>query len=205
MTATIAAGALLGAAAALPAAYLAEVHCHSRPDHPARLRIVLTVLAVAFSAVATVRHGLASTATTLLALVPATAAAVIDAHERRLPDVLNAALASVLALHISALIVLGDQAGLRATWAFVVGSAISVLTKGVFSEAIGWGDVKLAPSLAALLIIQGWAALYIGVLISCGLVLFAALQSVVRPEPIGIVAYGPALVGATACSVAIAA
>ncbi len=205
MTTTIAIAALLGAAAAQPAAYLAELTSHHRPDHPGRLRVVLTVLAVAFSTISAVRHGLALTASTLVALVPAGAAAAVDARERRLPDVLTVALATVMALHIAALSVVGHQAGVRAGWTFVGGALLCVLAKGIFTEAVGWGDVKLAPSLAALLAIHGWAALYIGVLSSCGLVLLAALHSVARPGPNRIVAYGPALVGATACSVAVAA
>jgi hypothetical protein len=44
-----------------------------------------------------------------------------------------------------------------------------------------------------------------GLLTSCGLILLAALRIVARPAPTGIVAYGPALVVGTACSIAITA
>ena len=144
-----------------------------------------------------------STAAALLALVPASAAAAVDAHECRLPDALTAALATIIALRLAALVVVGDEAGTRGTWTFAVSTAICVLAKCVFTEAIGWGDVKLAPSLAALMAVHGWPTLYLGVLASCGLVLLAALHNVARPTPTGIVAYGPALVGATACGIAI--
>jgi hypothetical protein len=80
-----------------------------------------------------------------------------------------------------------------------VGATLCVLTKGLFPEAIGWGDVKLATSLAADLAIHGWPVLYAGMLASCSLVLLAALYNLARPAPRGFVAYGPALVGATMC------
>lgn len=202
MTTTIAVGVLLGAAAALPAARLAELTSHRRSEHPGRLPVVLSLLAVAFSAAATARHGLTSTASVLLALVPAGAAAAVDACERRLPDVLTAALATVIALQIAALVVLGNESGARGTWTFAVSATLCLFAKGLFTDAIGWGDVKLAPSLAALLAVHGWQTLHTGLLLWFGLVLLAALHNVARPNPTGIVAYGPALVGATACGIA---
>jgi leader peptidase (prepilin peptidase)/N-methyltransferase len=202
MITTLVVGALLGAAAAQSAVYLAVFTKNGQPEHPRRLRAVLTVLAIAFSAIAAQRHGLASTASALLALVPAGAAAAVDAWERRLPDALTAALATAMALHIAALIVVGDEAGERAAWTFVVGSTLCVLAKGLFTEAIGWGDVKLAPSLAALLAVHGWSALYTGLLAWSGLILLVALLDLAGANPTRVVAYGPAMVTGTACAIA---
>jgi leader peptidase (prepilin peptidase)/N-methyltransferase len=107
-----------------------------------------------------------------------------------------------MAVHIAALIVLGVGAAARAAWTLVVGATLCVLAKFLFTEAIGWGDVKLAPSLAALLAVYGWAALYTGLLGCCALVLVAALLDLADGAPTGVIAYGPALAAGTAYGIA---
>ena len=201
MTTTVVAGALLGAAATPAAARLAQLTAHQRIDHPARQQTTLVVLAAIFGAFAAHRHGLPALAAALPALLPAAAAAMVDAHERRLPDPLTAALAAVIAVEVTILLVLGSDSGLRGVWVLVGGATVCLLAKALLPDAVGWGDVKLTPSLAALLAIHSWSALYAGLLAWSVLVLAAALLDLAHHSPTGIVAYGPALVVGTACGI----
>jgi leader peptidase (prepilin peptidase)/N-methyltransferase len=203
MTTTVIAGALLGSATAPAAAHLAALSARQRIHHPARLQATLAVLAAIFGGVAAARHGLPALATALPALVPAAAAAAVDAQERRLPDPLTAALAVLIAAELAVLFVLDGTGTVRGTWVFVGGAAICLLAKALLPDAIGWGDAKLAPSLVALLAVHGWSALYTGLLAWCALVLVAALLDVVDRTPTGVVvAYGPAMVAGTAFGIA---
>ena len=151
MTIAVLAGALLGAAVAPAAAHVAALTARQRIDHRIRQSVVLVTLAAIFGGVAAARHGLPALAAALPALVPAAAAAAVDAHERRLPDPLTAALALVVAVQVAGLFVLGGGSGSCGAWVFVAAATACVLAKALLPEAIGWGDVKLAPSLAALL------------------------------------------------------
>ena len=119
-----------------------------------------------------------------------------------LPDPLTAALAVVIAGQLAVLPVLGRDGGFRGAWLFVGGAAVCLLAKALLPDAVGWGDVKLVPSLAALLAVHGWSTLYTGILAWCVLVLTTALLDLARHTPAGIVAYGPALVAGTACGIA---
>lgn len=200
-TTTVMAGALLAAAVAPAATHLAVLTSHQRIDHPTQIRAVLVMLAAIFGGVAAARHGFPAPAAVLPALVPAAAAAVVDAHERRLPDPLTTALAVVIAGQLAVLLVLGRDGGFRGAWVFVGGATVCVVARALLPDAVGWGDAKLAPSLAALLAVHGWSALYSGLLTCCGLVLAAALLDLARPSTAGVVAYGPALVTGTACGI----
>ena len=202
MTTTVAAGTLLAAALAPVTAHVAVRTAHERIDHPTQIRAVLVMLAAIFGGVAAARQGLPAVAAALPALVPATAAAAVDAHERRLPDPLTAALGLVVSVQVTVSLVLGDESGFRGASVFVCGATFCLLAKALLPDAIGWGDVKLAPSLAALLAVHGWSAVYIGLLAWCVLVLTTALLDLARHTPAGIVAYGPALVAGTACGIA---
>jgi leader peptidase (prepilin peptidase)/N-methyltransferase len=142
--------------------------------------------------------GISALAAALPALVPATAAAAVDVHERRLPNPLTAGLAVAVAVQVAFLLVLGSDGGCRGACIFVGSAAICLLAKALLPDAVGWGDAKIAPSLAVLLAVHGWSALYAGLLAWCVLVVAAALLDLVRPSPHGIVAYGPALVAGTA-------
>jgi leader peptidase (prepilin peptidase)/N-methyltransferase len=198
MTATVVVGAVLGAAVAPAAAHLAVLTAQQRIDHPIRIRAVMVVLAGIFGGVAAARQGLPALAAVLPALVPAAAAAAVDANERRLPDPLTGAVAIVVAVQAVVLLVLDQAGGLRAAWVFVGGAALCLLAKALLPDTVGWGDVKFAPSLAALLVAHGWPALYTGLLTWCGLVLATALLDLARRNTGGVVAYGPALVTGTA-------
>ena len=200
---TVVAGALLAAAAAPAAAHLAVQTAHQRISHRTRLRATLTVLAVIVGGVIAARQGLPALAAALPALVPAVAAAVVDVHERRLPDPLTAAVAAVVAIHLVVLLVLDGDVGLRGAWVLVGGATLCLLAKALLPNAIGWGDAKLAPSLAALLVFHGWSALYTGLLAWCVLVFAtAALDPMRHSSTAGVVAYGPALVAGTVCGIA---
>jgi len=199
-----ASGGLLGAAAALPVVRFAALTAHHPSASPRWGRALLMALAVSFGVAATARLGLPMTAVTLTALIPAAAAAVVDAHERRLPDPLTATVGAVVAAPIAVLLALGSRDGLRATTVFGAGAAACLLAKYLFPDAIGWGDVKLVPSLAALLALHGWPTLYTGLLAWSGLILLTALRNLVNPARNGIVAYGPALVAGTASAIFIA-
>jgi leader peptidase (prepilin peptidase)/N-methyltransferase len=97
-------------------------------------------------------------ATELVVAVPlmvfALPAVVVDAHEQRLPD----ALTCPLMMSTSAIVVLvsavDPMSGLRAAAATAAVTAGALLLKVISSDVIGWGDVKLLPSLAAAL---GWS------------------------------------------------
>lgn len=199
--ATALAGALLGAAAALPAARLAERAAHNPMPHPRCLRLTLAALGAVFTAAAAAQHGWTASVS-LLVLVPATAAATVDAHEQRLPDPLTVATAIVVTIELAVLIASGHDSGPRGAVAFAAAAAVCLAAKATLPEAIGWGDVKLAPSLAALLAAHGWPALYTGLLTWSALVLTTAIVGNARRRPAEIVAYGPALVGGTACAIA---
>jgi hypothetical protein len=201
---TVVIAGLLGVATAVFAARLAErTALHGRP-HPRRLRFALGAPAVTIAIAVTLRHDLPSAVALLVVLLPAAAAAAVDAHERRLPDPLTAAAALALALEIGVLIVRGSDAGTRGLWAFAAATAICLLAKLTFTDAIGWGDTKLAPSLTSLLAVASWPTLYLGLLAWAALVLLTTVHDFVRRSRTDIVAYGPALVGGTALAAAIA-
>ena len=203
MTAPALVGSLLGAVSALPTAWLAELTAHDRLNRPLQLRLVLMTAAAVFGAVAAGHRGLPTAAVALLTLIPAAAGAIVDIHERRLPDHLTAAVAVVVALEVAVLLVIDPAAGKRGAFAFVLGGVTAVVTKAVFTDAVGWGDVKLAPNLAAFLAIHGWLTLYGGVLAWSILVALTAVVSLAYPSRTGIVAFGPALVVGSAAILAV--
>ena len=99
MTTTVIAGALLGAATAPAAAHLAALTARQRIDHRARLWAALVMLAAAFGGVTAALPWPPRPRSYAACALPAAAAATVDAHERRLPHPLTAALAVVVAAH----------------------------------------------------------------------------------------------------------
>ena len=97
----------------------------------------------------------------LVVAVLGTAAAIVDAHERRLPNALTAALGAALLITLPATALLtGNPDGLlRALIAAVLAVVVALVVKAVRPSVIGWGDVKLLPSLTAALAWAGVSAL----------------------------------------------
>jgi len=171
--------------------------------HHARLR------PVAISAVDTVPVGLllgvslaatASPPQVAIVMVVATlgtAAALVDAHERRLPNLLTATLGAALLVTVTATAVLtGNAEGLlRASVAAVVTVIVALVVKVARPGMLGWGDVKLLPSLAAALAWTGVSALaqgFVGWIVL--LLATATVWRIARFDKADTVPYGPALV-----------
>jgi leader peptidase (prepilin peptidase) / N-methyltransferase len=139
----------------------------------------------------------AHAAIVLLVAVLGTAAAVVDAHERRLPNALTAALGAALliALPAIALLTRNPDGLLRASIAAVLTGAVALVAKAARPTIIGWGDVKLLPSLAAAVAWAGVSALAQGLVLWIVLLLATtAVWRVARFDKADAVPYGPALV-----------
>lgn len=89
-------------------------------------------------------------------LVHGLPAVLVDVTEQRLPDALTAPmLATTLLVVATSSAVTGDwRAGLRSLLVAVLVTGAAVAVKGLHTAAIGWGDIKLLPSLGAVL---GWS------------------------------------------------
>ena len=118
-----------------------------------------------------------------------TAAAIVDAHERRLPNVLTATLGVglLITLPATALLTRNPEGLLRASAAAAITAAVALLVKAVRPTMIGWGDVKLLPSLAATLAWAGVSALAQGSVLWIVLLLATtrcgASRASTRPTP----------------------
>ena len=206
---TTVASTLLCASAALaltPALLLvaaATAHQPPRTTGPAYFTVAGALAAL--GALAGAQLGVTRGLTVLLLLAPAAAAAIVDARERRLPDPLTAALAGILAALIAVGLAIGHPAVTSTVWGFVIGLVIALAGRLANAAAVGWGDVKLAPSLAAILAGTGWPAVYAGLLAWTGLILATALLVAVRQGRTALVPYGPALVVGTALAVVVTA
>ena len=102
-----------------------------------------------------------------LVAVIGTAAAVVDAHERRLPNVLTATLGLGLFVVIpaAAFLTRNPDSVLRASAAAAGTAAVAIIAKAVRPTLIGWGDVKLLPSLTATLAWVGLPTLVHGLVL----------------------------------------
>jgi leader peptidase (prepilin peptidase) / N-methyltransferase len=122
-----------------------------------------------------------------------TAAALVDLHEGRLPNPLTGTLAAAVA---AAVLVGGNGAAImRAVVAAIMCAVVAVGVKAAWPGALGWGDVKLLPSLAAALASVGSLTVYRGLLWST--VLLAVTVVVWRATDVtrgATVPYGPGLV-----------
>ena len=126
-----------------------------------------------------------------------TAAAVVDAHERRLPNALTAALGAALLITLPATALLtGNPDGLlRALIGAVLAVVVALVVKAARASVIGWGDVKLLPSLVAALAWAGLSALAQGLVLWVVLLLATtAVWRVAGFDRSDAVPYGPALV-----------
>lgn len=125
------------------------------------------------------------------------AAAVVDAREGRLPDAVTAPL---LGCTLIAALAVGDLAAVPAAAAGAIGAG---LLKVVASEAVGWGDVKLVPTLVVVLAHHGVVAQ--GAVLACVLVLLTAgAVGLTDSHPRNVVVpYGPALVFGTIAAAAL--
>ncbi|MDN5933006.1 MAG: prepilin peptidase [Pseudonocardia sp.] len=202
----VAAGCALGAAALAPVLVrLAEATAHRKAATRATVRLALAAALAGVGAVAGARLEAGHAVGLLLVVVLAGAAALVDARERRLPDVLTGSLATVVAVAILLAVLGGDADGSRAMYGFVTGLLVALVGKWVSDQAVGWGDVKLAPSLTACLAWSGWLTVYVGMLAwALGILTTVALLTV-RARRAVIVPYGPAMVTGTLIAVLITA
>jgi prepilin signal peptidase PulO-like enzyme (type II secretory pathway) len=124
-------------------------------------------------------------------------AAIVDAHERRLPNLLTATLGAGLLVTAAAIALLtGNAEGfVRASVAAVVTVVVALVVKAARPSMLGWGDVKLLPSLAAALAWTGVSTLaqgFVGWIVL--LLATTALWRIARFDIADTVPYGPALV-----------
>lgn len=127
----------------------------------------------------------APTAVPLCVLGPA--AAVVDVHEYRLPDVLTLPLLAATVV----IAAFGGPSGLHGLVVGCVAVLVVIGLKLVATDAIGWGDVKLLPTIA--IVLDQLGGTLAGT--TCAVALIAATAMVVSAIDRGAaVPYGPALV-----------
>ncbi|OJY45980.1 A24 family peptidase [Pseudonocardia sp. 73-21] len=125
------------------------------------------------------------------------AAALVDVHERRLPNPLTGALTALTAVTLAiATLSSGDvEPAVRSGLAGLLVGGMAVLVKMISPRSIGWGDVKLLPATVAALAWSDPITLYRGVVAWVLLLLVTLagwkLAHFGRDET---VPYGPALV-----------
>jgi leader peptidase (prepilin peptidase) / N-methyltransferase len=87
-------------------------------------------------------------------------AALVDVREQRLPDALTAPLlvTTLIALAVVAGVTGSWSAGLRALLVAVLVTGAALAVKGVRTAAIGWGDIKLLPSVGVVVGWSGWTS-----------------------------------------------
>lgn len=152
------------------------------------------------------QRGPALTAMCAPLLLIGAAAAVVDAREHRLPDLLTALLLSSTLLGIGLHSVLGGDgpAAVRAVGGLTIALGSLGFGKILRPDAMGWGDLKLAPSLGAYLGWISWQALYAGMLYWWLLILLTAATRAAdrrrRGDPIP---YGPAMILGTVLGLAL--
>jgi leader peptidase (prepilin peptidase)/N-methyltransferase len=186
--------AAYGVAATLLVLLLAH-HDRQQPAAISSAEAVPVGLLLGLSLAATAQP--AQTAIVMVVATLGTAAAIVDAHERRLPNLLTAALGAGLLVTVTAIALLtGNAQGLlRASVAAVLTVVVALMVKVAYPGMIGWGDVKLLPSLAAALAWAGVSALaqgFVGWMVL--LLATTAVWRVARFDKDDTVPYGPALV-----------
>lgn len=162
---------------------------------PARVRYVEII---AVTAVAGLLTGLVlvrppeSMVMLLPLAVLGSAAAVVDAYEGRLPDVLTWPLLAVTVL--GGVVTSPDASAVAGTVVTViVGGAAALLMKATVSAACGWGDVKLVPTLAVVLVRHD-AVLSGVVTVSALVAVTAVVAGIGAAGRSTLVPYGPAFV-----------
>ncbi len=194
-------------AALAPGVVLAARTAALSPIRSGAARLVLLAVVLAtFGGLASARLGVDAALVALLVLAPAGAAAIVDAHERRLPDLLTLPLAILIAAAAGISTPILELApGMRVLGSMVGGGVLALVGLATRPASVGWGDVKLAPSLVGLLAWRGWTAVYVGLLAWCLLVFVTALLLVARGQRRAIVPYGPAMVIGTAGAIVVTA
>jgi len=175
-----------------PATVIAVATCAIRPWTPGWIQTAATAALGGIAAALLLDGHIAATALPLIALGPA--AAVIDIHEGRLPDVLTG---PMLVATVALAIVSGPVG-----WHGIALATIATLgllgIKAVAPEVIGWGDVKLAPTVA--IVLGQHAATLPGVVCIIGLIALTAAAMAVQTRAAS-VPYGPALLLGTLVTV----
>lgn len=187
--------AVLTAAVAGPAVLLIARRSMLTPVEPRPVE-VSAVMAVAGLTAALVLARPAADAIVLLPLaVLGCAAAVVDAREGRLPDSLTGPLlaGTLLAALVTAS---SGPVATAAVISAVAGGGVALVIKAAASAAIGWGDVKLVPTLAVVLVrhdavVPGLVCASLLVAVTAGVVGLRATDGCT------LVPYGPALVFGT--------
>lgn len=159
---------------------------------------VLDVVAMAGVATGTVWVAATRPLPQAVVLIPlavaGSAAAIVDAREGRLPDFLTL---SLLPTTLVAVLATGGDLG-AAMIAALLGGSVAVALKASATAMIGWGDVKLAPTLAVVLSQGGSTAaagFYVAVLVVATALIVRTLDGPSASG--GLVPYGPALVFGT--------
>lgn len=119
-------------------------------------------------------------------------AAIVDVLERRLPDVLTAGLAIAAATAVS---LARPHHILSAAAAALLAAAAVATIKMITPQALGWGDVKMVPSLVAIMAAAGPVAVYRGVVLWAVLLIVTVVMWL--PGRLGdaeTIPYGPALI-----------
>ncbi|WP_158228351.1 prepilin peptidase [Pseudonocardia sp. MH-G8] len=121
-----------------------------------------------------------------------TAAALVDLDERRLPNTLTATFAVGTAL--TAIDAGASQAGSAAAVAALV-LVVALVMKAAHGEVLGWGDIKLLPSLAGLLAVLDPPLPLAGLVCATALLCVTVVLFTAAGHGRGdTVPYGPALV-----------
>lgn len=155
------------------------------PWRPTILEI-LSVATLTGTAATLVVDGVLTPAQLPLALI-GPAAAVVDAHEGRLPDILTGPL--LIATLAIGLATTRDAPQLLAIAA--AAGALAVVLATFAGELVGWGDAKLLPTVAITLADAG--ALLDGVLVISALITLTA-AAVATFDRRALVPYGPAFI-----------
>lgn len=207
---TISAAAATGFAAFLAGSLLGPsvvrlAGIHLQRARPFGFRAAATAACVpGLIAAAALNHG----GTDGIILIPLTllggAAALVDVHERRLPDALTGALI-VLTAALVAAVGIAEQAGANVLRSILTAGALTagaMVLKVVRTDAIGWGDVKLMPTLGAVL--GWWDSVVLGVFLWAMFIAATALCSARQPSAGPVIPYGPALLAGTLGAVVLA-
>lgn len=188
---------LIGAPAVAKLAH----HNLLRPSPPTFLIGATTAAAVGVSAAVVTTGGeVADVAVGVPLIVFGMAATIVDLREQRLPDALTGPLALTTIAVITAVAVVGDDAAtaLRSLAVAGVVTLCALMLKTVRSASVGWGDLKLMPSLGAAL---GWwrsdAVLTAALLWVLLIGVTAAISSYRLRSRSTVVPYGPALLMGT--------
>lgn len=138
----------------------------------------------------------ATTAILAAVAVLGTAAAEVDVLEGRLPDKLTGPLALALAGFGVVTMLHGSETLQRMALAAMATVAAASMILLIAPAAVGWGDLKLAPSLAAATAAISWTCFLAAIELTVVLLLTTAGAHLLKRSDASLVPYGPSLVGA---------